>query len=142
MSDRRRIAAVAVLLLVTLASAACQRAGPVPPATHPVSGKAVGQGGASLAGGVVQFQSQQDSQLIALGDIQADGSFTLYTPFHGRQLPGAVEGPQQVTVIPPMTERQDAVPTTLLETYTVTKQGSHFEILFTTDGTSGGGRRR
>lgn len=119
----------ATTLLLSLLAPACRRADSVPPPlTYPVTGNVVGPTGTPLVGGVVQFQSQADPQIIALGDVGPEGNFTLVTPFHGRKLPGTVAGPHQVTVIPPMTERQDAVPVTLREPYTVTPQENHFQI--------------
>jgi len=102
--------------------------GTPPPATYPVTGQVISPTGQALAGGAVQFQSQTDRALVALGDIGPDGSFSLATQFEGRKLPGAIEGPHEVTVIPPMTERQDAVPVTLRQPFTVGRQENRFTI--------------
>jgi hypothetical protein len=66
--------------------------------TYPVKGKVVFKGGKPVPDGRVQFQSTDDPKVRALGDIGADGSFSLTTYVGGKNVAGAVAGSHTVTV--------------------------------------------
>jgi hypothetical protein len=70
------------------------------PKTYPVNGKVVWQGGRPVTDGRIEFQSQSDSSLKAVGGIERDGSFVLTTYKEGKQRNGAVEGQHRVLVEP------------------------------------------
>jgi hypothetical protein len=75
------------------------------PETYPVKGKVVSQGGKPWAGGTISFRSVSDPSLVATGEIQPDGTFTLVTHYlvEGlpRTKPGALTGEYSVTVEEP-----------------------------------------
>ncbi len=75
------------------------------PATSPVQGKVVLQGGKPWAGGTITFRSVSDPSLVATGEIQQDGTFSLVTHYLvdglPRTKPGAVAGEHSVTVEEP-----------------------------------------
>jgi hypothetical protein len=76
------------LLLTALFGSGCA------PKTYPVQGKVVFDKGdiKLLEGGTLYCQQEQDPQIHAQGDVNADGSFTLGTYWRGKPLPGAFEG--------------------------------------------------
>lgn len=119
---------VLALFVVILASG-CSTEPPVNlPATFPVVGKVLFADGQPLPGGAVQFQSTTDTKTTALGEIAADGSFTLTLYEEGQKLPGTIVGPHRVTVIPPMDDSQTAVPLELPEPFTVEPRENEFTI--------------
>jgi hypothetical protein len=77
--------------------------GPPPPATYAVNGKVQYKGGRAFAGGIIQFLSAAEPTLTMTGEIAEDGTFEVQTLFFGKRLPGAVAGPCQVLVSPPIT---------------------------------------
>lgn len=91
--------------LAAILAAGCSSAGPAGPTTYPVRGKVVYPGGQPWTGGRVTFRSVRDPSIVAAGDIQADGDFTLTTHYtaagQAYTKPGAVAGEHTVTVEPP-----------------------------------------
>jgi len=111
---------LALLLAALVACPGCAKAPSVPlPTTYPVTGKVFFEGGQPATGGSVQFRSTTDSSISALGEIGPDGSFSLTTHLDGNKLPGTIEGPHEVTVIPAMSEEQMEIPVVLQEPCTV-----------------------
>jgi hypothetical protein len=116
------LAALTVLLV-----AGC--GGPKAPPTYAAGGKVVYAGGGVLTGGAVQFQSEADANLSALGEIEKDGTFSLYTIVDGKKMAGAVEGRYRALVIPPSGANQTVQPVALPELYTVKAEGgNHFTL--------------
>jgi hypothetical protein len=74
------------------------------PATFPVTGTVVDASGQPMTGGFVEFESKEDQNMLAVGDINADGNFVLTTYVNGVTAEGAVAGEHQVTVHPPQIE--------------------------------------
>jgi hypothetical protein len=72
------------------------------PATYRVEGKVVYPGGQPWTGGTISFRSTNDPGMMAAGEIQRDGHFTLTTYYvvdgKAQTKPGAVAGEHTVTV--------------------------------------------
>ncbi|MCI0456516.1 MAG: hypothetical protein L0Z62_05990 [Gemmataceae bacterium] len=82
--------------------------GPQLPKTYPVKGKVVFKGGkAWKAGGTITFQLVSDPTVMADGQIQPDGTFTLTTKMHGKARAGAAAGEHKVMVEEGSTEGKD-----------------------------------
>lgn len=81
--------------LVFLAAAGC---GPALPKTYPVQGKVVDPSGKPWGGGRIMFQLATDPGVVADGEIDKDGAFTLTTKMYGKAKPGAAEGEHSVMV--------------------------------------------
>jgi hypothetical protein len=86
------------VLLVVASLGACDRP-PPPPKTFPVRGTIAFTDGGAPSAGTIEFRSVADS-LAALGQVQADGSFSLSTLAGAAKLDGAVEGQHRVTFVP------------------------------------------
>jgi hypothetical protein len=84
-------------LALAILVAGCSKAPPLE--TWPVRGKVVDQNGEAPTGGAVRLFTAADSNLITVGPIQPDGSFTVHTQRRGFEYPGAVAGEYQVAVI-------------------------------------------
>jgi hypothetical protein len=103
--------------------------GPAPLKTYPVRGQVILKGGQPLAGGVVEFHSSSEPSLTTLGDIEADGKFTLRTLFQGQNLPGAVPGGYEVTVFFPTDGDLRATASVQLpQPYTIEAKENQFNI--------------
>jgi hypothetical protein len=70
------------------------------PTMYPVKGKvAVSDGQLPPAGSIIEFcPTKGNAEFRAQGTLAADGSFELTTVAYDRKLPGAAEGPYQVTI--------------------------------------------
>jgi hypothetical protein len=101
----KRIATAALAALVL--AAGCKPVKPLPK-TYPVSGKVVHADGTPLNGGLVQFKPQGNTTVTTSGAILADGSFALSSFIDDQKVPGAVEGPHAVTILPPQGQDQRA----------------------------------
>jgi hypothetical protein len=123
-----RLAAPAMALLLAVG---CAGGGKPMPKTYPVTGKVVQADGSPLAGGLIHFKPETNAEVTTTGVIQSDGSFTLRTTLDTQQVPGAVEGPHTVTILPPLGQDQHAArgmapqPIQLRETYTVKAEGAN-----------------
>jgi hypothetical protein len=109
---RLRCARIVVVLLLgalVLPAAGCSAPSSEPvPKTYPVKGKVVSsRTGKPLTGGSVQFETTGKTPVSVLGDIQPDGSFSLFTLHKKQRLDGAPEGPYHVSVAPPQTDMQE-----------------------------------
>ena len=122
-------ALLTLALAALLSSVGCSGGPSEPlPATFPVTGKVVFKEGEPCTGGAIQFQSEVDPAITALGEIEPDGSFSLFTHLDGNRLPGAIEGPHEVTVMPPSSESQMAMPITLAAPYSVQPKENDFTV--------------
>ena len=92
---------VLIVSVTLLASGGCKGQSADPPQTYPVAGVVLSGDGAPLTGGAVYFRAADEKELEAVAEVQADGTFELYTMFHGQRLTGAVAGEHDVTVVPP-----------------------------------------
>lgn len=125
----RPASAVLGWLLALSAVVGCGRAPEKPsPTTYPVSGRVVAPAGRAISGGAIQFQSTADPNVTAIGEIQADGAFSLSYYFEGKRLPGTIAGPCRVTIIPPMSSDQSTTPFQLPQPYTVEAKENHFTV--------------
>lgn len=118
MANKFPVAAFGIML-----AAACG-CGSDLPATYPVKGKVVFKGGKVVADGRIEFHSVADAELVATGDIEPDGSFSLVTFKRGKQRAGAVEGQHKVVVELERPRETIAVP----KLYSVTAQENHLTI--------------
>ena len=98
------------------------------PKTHPARGKVVSRSGQQLAGGTVQFQPVQDTQVSIVGEIGPDGTFTLSTHKGKQTISGAVEGKYHVTVLPLSPPDRFVAPIHLPGVYTVTAGENTFTL--------------
>ena len=83
----------------------CSAPPPIEPTTYPVTGKVISSEGKPWTHGIIILHSTSDPGMMASGEIQADGRFTLLTSYvvNGRAQtkPGAVAGTHTVTVQEP-----------------------------------------
>lgn len=75
--------------------------GPQIPPCYPVKGTVVWRGGKSFKAGSITFQSKSDQEIVAIGNIDKDGSFTVSTKMFGESKDGAPEGEYTVMVEDP-----------------------------------------
>ena len=115
------------MFLLALTMLGC---GPPTPSieTFPVMGKVVGSDGKAFPGGAIEFRSQSAQPFNAFGEIQSDGSFTLYTVAEGSRAAGAIAGTHRVTIVPAMDHTQAAQPITLSDVFTVERSANDFTI--------------
>lgn len=90
----RFVAAVFIMVGV----AGCSKGPPPLPSTYPVHGRVTYANGTPVAGGLVQFRSEDDRSVVTSGVIQKDGTFSLVTTRSGLRAEGAVAGPHSVMV--------------------------------------------
>jgi hypothetical protein len=95
------------------------------PKTYPAQGKVVFKGGKPVTDGRIQFQSEADPPIKALGDIDKDGSFSLTTYVGGKNVRGAPAGAYRVVV---ELERPTEV-VALPSAYTVEPRENDFTIV-------------
>ncbi len=101
------------------------------PRTYPVTGTVAFRDGEPIRGGAVQFMSASDPSLSISGQIQEDGTFTLYTLKDKTKVGGAPEGTYTVTFLPPLGEDRRPLmpPTDLRQTFQVeAKEDNHFDV--------------
>lgn len=93
-----------IALMVFAAALGCSRGGPPLPNTVPVSGKVVFKGGdvkwLADPPSTVEFESVDQPDLHAYGQIQDDGTFTMTTTKENSQSQGAVPGSHKVRIQP------------------------------------------
>jgi hypothetical protein len=94
----KRLRDPAALALALCCLAGCGAGGP---ATHPVNGKVVVEGGdvAALVGSNVEFELESDRQVRAYGEILPGGAFELKMLHEGKQLDGAVPGKYRARIV-------------------------------------------
>jgi hypothetical protein len=93
------------------------------PKVYPVKGKVVSKGKGQvkdLAGYNVQFQSASDPAELPGGQIEEDGTFTLYTYTRvgGKVIPGVKEGTYRACLLPPAVEGGKPPPLVIPPRYT------------------------
>jgi hypothetical protein len=98
------------------------------PATYPVEGKVTYKKGEPLTGGSISFQSQTDSTFATSGEIQPDGSFTLWTFADKDRLKGAPPGKYNVTVVPAMGSDHTIQPVAVAKPFEVEAKENRFTI--------------
>jgi hypothetical protein len=103
---RRRI----LLVLLSLPLAGPAGCGPQIPKTYPVKGKVVVTGGKLSKGSTIMFQLVSDTQVVADGVIQDDGTFMVTTKMYGKSRAGAVEGEHNVLISEPDTRGPNGLP--------------------------------
>jgi hypothetical protein len=98
------------------------------PTTYPATGTVVDAAGDPLFGGFIEFQSTTDQNMMAVGDIQPDGNFTLTTYVNGVATLGAVPGDHRVTVHPPEIDHGGAPPVPLRKLHQVEAKENVFSV--------------
>ena len=98
------------------------------PAMYPVEGKVAYKGGQPMTGGSISFQSQTDSTLATSGEIQPDGSFTLWTFADKERVKGAPPGKYNVTVVPAMGSDHSIQPIAVAKPFEVEAKENRFAI--------------
>lgn len=102
-------AARCVLILVIGSLVALVGCGAKPPpanlpTVYKVQGKVLDAAGQPVSGGTLQFESLAAQNMVAIGEVQPDGTFEIRTMVDGHKLSGAVAGQQRVTYIPASTQ--------------------------------------
>jgi len=119
---------VALLVVAVLSAGGCGDSSPAPPLTWRVAGTVLDEDGRPLDGGIIQFLSQRDPTLNMSSVIQPDGSFELQTIHGNENLHGAIKGPCQVMVTPPIVAVEVPEVIVLSETYHIAEDENHFVI--------------
>ncbi|HEV3439527.1 MAG TPA: hypothetical protein VG122_19335 [Gemmata sp.] len=115
--------------LLGLATVGCGNSSSTLPPTYPVTGSVNYKGGGPVAGGAVQFTPVSDPSFSVSGEINDDGSFTLYTVKGNERVKGAPEGEYKVTVQPPIPADHRAVPAIALpKTFHIEAKDNSFSI--------------
>jgi len=100
------VASMAVLLGLASQSGCGGSAAPLPE-TYPATGKVLQADGTAMTGGLVEFQSTAGPAATTNGEIQPDGTFTLFTMVEGERLAGAIPGTYRVTIMPMMSDQAE-----------------------------------
>ena len=98
------------------------------PKTYPVTGNVFDVSNRPMTGGFVEFQSKTDQNVMAIGNIQPDGSFVVSTYIDGTEVTGAVPGEHAVTVHPPQLEHGGAEPIHIRQTYIVEAKANEITL--------------
>jgi hypothetical protein len=123
------VTAWVVLSALSLTAPGCGRPADAMPPVHRVTGTVTYAGGEPVVNGGIQFMPVGDSSYSVSGEIQADGSFTLYTVKGSVRAAGAPEGEYQVSVQPPIPADHRPVPAVSLpKTYKVEAKDNTFAI--------------
>jgi hypothetical protein len=102
------LAGVVLAGVLGLASSGCGGGTANHPTVYPVTGVVVFKDGTPLNEGAIQFEPQSGGKdATTLGEIDADGEFTLHTLHQNDNLPGAPEGNYKVTILSRRTEKQE-----------------------------------
>jgi hypothetical protein len=121
-----RLAACCALLLLV---AGCGKPASTMLPIYPVMGTVHYKGGLPVAGGAIQFVSLSDSSYSVSGEINEDGTFTLYTVKGSERVQGAPEGAYRVSVQPPIPSDHRAVPAiSLPDTYRIEPKENTFTV--------------
>jgi hypothetical protein len=119
------------LLAFVVVTVGCGSRGSTDPKTYAVTGTVQYQNGSPFPGGLIEFRSTTQAG-NALGNIAADGSFSLHTLHNRKRLVGAAEGTYQVTITPRMGQDQTTsgvpIPIELQDTFTVKPEANKFTI--------------
>lgn len=89
------------------------------PETHEFGGKVLDRAGKPLTGGTVEMRPVGKGDYNSFGEIQPDGTFTIYTILNSTKVKGAQPGEHTVTIIPSLKERPDATPIQLKKNVTI-----------------------
>ncbi len=129
MSHARSLALqyIGLALAVVLATVGCSK-----PKFYPVRGKVIVFAVGPLTDGEIRFRPVSRPKLVATGQVQKDGTFSLSTPDHGE---GVLEGDCQVAIVVdttsgkrPIADRYSDYSTSGLS-YTVAPRDENFFIL-------------
>ncbi|MCA9003795.1 MAG: hypothetical protein KDA70_00875 [Planctomycetaceae bacterium] len=131
MKDRlnlTRIRIFLVLLCGLLVLSGCGENSQPLPETFVVKGIVKDKTDAPVKGGMIVFQSPTDAEQTSQAEIQADGSFQLFSLIEGQRIDGARAGEYRVTYYPRMSESQSEVPAEITQTFQVKAGENAFEI--------------
>jgi hypothetical protein len=99
-----RLGLVSLLTLGVLCGCGPKPVPVVLPTVHKVIGKVQGKDRQPVTSGTLQFEALASPGRVAIGEVQADGTFQMRTMVDGERLDGVVAGPQRVTYIPRSTQ--------------------------------------
>jgi hypothetical protein len=119
-----RALACAVVLIGVLA-AGCSE--PLP-AMYPAEGRIKLADGSTPDGGAIQFLPKGGAGHAAIGEVSADGTFSLATIIGNRRGEGALPGSYQVTFLPAGRNNQPVAPVLMPDTVTVEAKPNTFEL--------------
>jgi hypothetical protein len=112
------IVGLALLLLSGFLGCARQTAKPPPP-TQKVEGVVLRKDGKPVSRGGVEFRHATKPEFVSLGEVGADGRFTLRTMGGVSDAAGAQEGEHTVTYTPHAEKQEDIIPVTLSKKYVI-----------------------
>jgi len=112
------ITGLALLLLAGFLGCARQTAKPPPP-TQKAEGIVLRKDGKPVTGGSVEFRHATNPKFVSMGDVGADGRFTLRTMGGASDAAGAQEGEHTVTYTPASAKQEEMIPVTLSKKYVI-----------------------
>jgi hypothetical protein len=126
---RKRCAGCLALAVLLAVAVGCGGQTINMPPTYSATGSVHYKGGTPVAGGAILFIPLTDNTLSVSGEINDDGSFTLYTVKGSEKAKGAPEGAYRVTVQPPiLADHRPVQGISLTETYRVEPKENTFTI--------------
>ncbi len=90
-----------------------------PPPTQKVEGVVLRKDGKPVTGGGVEFRHVANPEFVSLGEVGADGRFTLRTMGGTTDTTGAQEGEHTVTFTPASAKQEEMIPVTLSKKYMI-----------------------
>ena len=124
----RFITVLASLFLLTWSMTGCSQSKSPPPRTYKVEGIVVFKSGEIYTtGGAIEFRHETQSGATSIGEIQTNGKFVVRTLTGEHKVPGALEGPHTVTIIPASRE-QNVQPIFLKKKYVVAAGDNNLTI--------------
>lgn len=112
---------------ILLLSGCGENAQPLPE-TFTVKGTLNDKTNTPVEAGMILFQSPDNAEHTSQAEIQADGSFQLFSLIDGQRVDGARAGDYRVTFFPRMSESQSEVPVELDQIFSVKAGENLFEI--------------
>jgi len=115
--------------LLALTACGCSSHGSIPGTTYPADGSVAYKDGRPFPSGTIQFQPVNDASFSVVGEIQENGSFTLYTLKNQSKVAGALPGTYRVTIMPLIpADHQMVQPIFPATTYQVEAKDNHFTL--------------
>jgi hypothetical protein len=119
MSHGHALTAGIVVLLLSGFLGCARQSAKAPPPTQKVEGVVLRKDGKPVAGGGVEFRHATKPEFVSLGEVGADGRFTLRTMGGVSDAAGAQEGEHTVTYTPASAKQEEMIPVTLSKKYMI-----------------------